>query len=186
MLIILSIILLVVIIIPVLWFVFAYNGIIRLQNQVNAAWSDINVQLKRRHNLIPNLIESVKGYKEYEGDILKSVVALRQNAIKANSIEEKAAAESALGLGLGKIFAVAEHYPELKANEGFLDLQKNLSELEEYIQNARRYYNGTVRDYNTKIQSIPNNIIASFCKFNSREFFALDSDAEKEVPKVAF
>ena len=165
---------------------YIYNNLIRLKNQVDEAWSDIDVQLKRRYDLIPNLIESVKGYKEYEGSTLQNVTQLRQQAMAAQTVEEKGKAESALSLGLGKLFAVAENYPDLKANNSFMDLQRNLTDTENQIENARRYYNGTTREYNTKIQSVPDNIFASLFNFMPREFFALDNEAEKQVPKVAF
>lgn len=178
--------LLILAVLLLLWSVFIYNSLIQARNQVDEAWSDIDVQLKRRYNLIPNLIETVKGYKDYESSTLEKITELRQQAMAAQSLDDKAKAESALGLGLGKLFAVAENYPDLKANNSFMDLQKNLADLETQIQNARRYYNGTTRDYNTKIQSVPNNLFANFFHFTKRDFFSLDSEAEKEVPKVSF
>jgi len=178
--------LLITIIAFILLAIYIYNKLIRMRNQVDEAWSDIDVQLKRRYDLIPNLLETVKGYKYYESSTLQKVTELRQQAMGAQSVEAKAKAESALSLGLGRLFAVAENYPDLKANTSFMDLQKNLSEIEDHIQNARRYYNGTARDYNTLIQSVPANIFANMFHFNKREYFLLDSEEEKQVPKVTF
>ena len=170
----------------IIWAIFIYNGLIRLRNQVAEAWSDIDVQLKRRYDLIPNLLESVKGYKEYESGTLQKVTELRQQAMSAQSIADKGKAEAALSAGLLKVFAVVENYPDLKANQNFLDLQHNLSDIENNIQNARRYYNGTTREYNTKIQSFPDNIFANAFHFTSKEFFSVESEAEKQPPKIAF
>lgn len=179
-------VLLAVVAILVVWIITIYNGLVRMRNQVDEAWSDINVQLKRRYDLIPNLMETVKGYKEYESSTFQKITELRQQAMAAQSVEEKGKAEAALSMGLGRLFAVVENYPDLKANTSFMDLQKNLTDTENQIQNARRYYNGTTREYNTKIQSFPDNIVANQLQFTKREFFALESDAEKEVPKVSF
>lgn len=178
--------LIVVVLIVIIWSMMTYNGLIRLRNQVDEAWSDIDVQLKRRYDLIPSLLDSVKGYKEYESTTFEKITELRQQAMSAQSVEDKSKAESALSLGLGRLFAVAENYPDLKANNSFMDLQQNLTDVEQHIQNARRYYNGTTREYNTKIQSVPDNIIANFFHFNVRDFFALDSEVEKQVPKLVF
>lgn len=167
-------------------FIGIYNRLIRLRNQVAEAWSDIDVQLKRRYDLIPNLLESVKGYSQYESTTLQKVTALRQHAMAAQSISDKSKAETALSAGLTKIFAVMENYPDLKANQSFLDLQKNLSDIENQIQNARRYYNGTTREYNTRIQTLPDNIIANAFHFTAKEFFALDSETEKQTPNISF
>lgn len=170
----------------IIWAVIIYNSLISSRNQVAEAWSDIDVQLKRRYDLIPNLIESVKGYKEYESSTLQKVTELRQQAMSAQSVADKGKAETALSAGLMNIFAVAENYPALKANENFLDLQKNLSDIENQIQNARRYYNGTTREYNTKIQTFPNSIISSAFHFTTKELFSLEFEAEKQNPKVSF
>lgn len=174
------------IIIILAWIIVIYNGLIRALNQVNEAWSDINVQLKRRYDLIPNLLETVKGYKEYESTTFQKITELRQAAMTAQSVEDKGKAEAALSLGLGKLFAVAENYPDLKANNSFMDLQKNLSDIETQIQNARRYYNGATREYNIKIQTFPNNIFANVFHFSQKEFFALDTAEEASVPKISF
>lgn len=170
----------------IFWAVAVYNALVQLRNQADEGWSGIDVQLKRRYNLIPNLIETVKGYQKHEKGVFEEVTQLRSRAMKTSDIDEKGPAESALTLGLGKLFAVAENYPELKANVNFLDLQKNLNEIEDEIQLARRYYNGTVRNYNTKIQSFPDMIIAKQFAFTAKPFFEITEEAEKAVPKVSF
>lgn len=171
----------------ILWVILIYNSLVRLKNQALEAWSGIDVQLKRRYELIPNLVNTVKGYRTHEQTTLSEVTELRAQAMNAQSLAEKAQAESTLSLGLGKLLAVAENYPDLKANEIFLELQKNLSEIEDNIQNARRYYNGVTRDYNSKIQSFPSNIIANIFHFTEREFFQSDNaSAEKTPPQVSF
>ncbi|MDF1654032.1 MAG: LemA family protein [Coxiellaceae bacterium] len=180
------IVIVVIIVLLILWVIGIYNSLIKLKNQVQEGWSGIDVQLKRRHDLIPNLVSTVKGYKEHESSTLEEVTKLRANAMQASSVAEKAKAESALSLGLGKLFAVAENYPDLKASANFLDLQKSLSDVEDNLQNARRYYNATARDFNTKVQSFPDNVIAGMFHFTSQPYFELDSEAEKAVPKVSF
>jgi len=164
-----------------------YNKFVSLQSGIDAAWSDIDVQLKRRYNLIPALIETVKGYKDYEANTLEKVIAARQNSIDAKTPADKARAESALGAMLGRLFALAEAYPELKADTQFANLQRELSYVEDTIQNARRYYNAIVRDYNAKLRSFPDLIIAQKYNFTPRDFFELDEsevDAVKQMPKV--
>jgi LemA protein len=178
-------IILVIIAVILLWAILVYNKLISLRNQNQEAWSGIDVQLKRRHNLIPNLIATVKGYQDHEAGVMDDVTKLRQTAMQAGTVADKSKAESALGLGLGKLIAVAENYPDLKASANFIDLQKQLSDVEDQIQLARRYYNGTTRDFNTKIQSFPDNILAKQFHFNACEFFAAD-DADKSVPQVDF
>jgi LemA protein len=170
----------------IFWAIFTYNHFVSLRNQVQEGWSGIDVQLKRRHNLIPNLVASVQGYKNYEQSVLTEVTTLRTNAENAQGIPAKANAESALGNALGKFFAVAENYPDLKASQNFLDLQKQLSEVEDNIQNARRYYNGTARDFNTGIQQFPANLIAGMANFTKFDYFKIDVDAERSVPTVDF
>lgn len=162
-----------------------YNGLIRQRNQVKEAWSDIDVQLKRRYNLIPNLVETVKGYATHEREAFDSVTEARARAMGATTPEEQAKAENMLSSTLKSLFAVAEAYPDLKANTNFLELQRELSDTENKIQAARRFYNTNVKDYNTAIQQVPKNIIASLFKFNAEEFFAAD-ESEKELPKVEF
>lgn len=170
----------------VLWFVAIYNKLIKLRNMKEEGWSGIDVQLKRRSNLIPNLLESVKGYMGHERSVLEKVTELRTKSMNANSVDAKIAAESALTRSLGKLFAVAENYPDLKANQNFIDLQQQLSELEDEIQMARRYYNGTVRNLNVGIETFPNSIVAGMFNFEQGEFFEIEDDEDRAVPKVDF
>ena len=167
------------------WGVAVYNGLIRLKNRVEEAWSDIDVQLKRRYDLIPNLINTVKGYAEHEKDLLEKVTEARTQAMGASSTEEKAEAENALSGTLKSLFAVAESYPDLKANQNFLELQRELTDTEDKIQAARRFYNGNVRDFNTKIQVFPDNLFANILNFSRKDFFEAQSQ-EKENVKVEF
>ena len=150
------------------------------------AWSDIDVQLKRRHDLIPNLVESVKGYMAHERGVFEKVTEARTRALGSQNKTEKADAENILSGTLKTLFAVSENYPELKANANFLDLQRELADTENKIQAARRFYNSNVMDYNTKIQVFPNNLIAGALGFKKEEFFGLESEAEKESVKVKF
>lgn len=162
-----------------------YNGLIRLKNKCEEAWSDIDTQLKRRYDLIPNLVETVKGYATHEQETFEKVTQARSAAMNAQGVHDKEAAENMLTSALKSIFALSENYPELKANQNFLDLQKTLTEIEEHIQLSRRYYNATVRDFNTKIEVFPNNIIAGPFGFKKREFFQIDEEEKKNV-KVSF
>jgi LemA protein len=164
----------------------AYNSLIRGRNQVKEAWSDIDIQLKRRYNLIPNLVETVKGYAQHEKQAFESVTAARARALGAQTPQEQAQAENALTGTLKSLFAVAEAYPELKANTNFLELQRELSDTENKIQAARRFYNTVVRDYNTAIQSVPTNIIASSFGFAPEQYFELEEAAARSVPQVKF
>lgn len=163
-----------------------YNGLIRRRNQVDEAWSDIEVQMKRRYDLIPNVVETVKGYAAHEKGVLESVTNARTRAMGAHTSGEHATAENVLTSTLKTLFAVAENYPDLKANANFLDLQRELADTENKIQAARRFYNGNVRDFNTKIQSFPSNMIASAFGFMKREFFDLEEEAAREPVKVSF
>ena len=163
-----------------------YNGLIRLKVRVDEAWSDIDVQLKRRYDLIPNLVETVKGYAAHEKETLDAVVKARNSAMQAGSGEAKAKAENALSDTLKSIFALAESYPNLKANENFLELQRELTDTEDKIQAARRFYNGNVRDFNTKLQVFPTNFMAGMLGFKSREFFGIEDAKQKEVVNVKF
>ena len=163
-----------------------YNRLVRLRNGSESAWSDIDVQLKRRWELIPNLVETVKGYARHEQSTFEKVTAARAQAMQARTPAEHAAAEANLQGVLKSLFAVAEAYPELRANENFLGLQRELSGLEDAIQNARRYYNAIVRDLNTAIESFPGNLLAGPLGFTKREYFELDSAAERAAPKVSF
>ncbi len=169
-----------------LWVAGKYNGLIHLKTMLDEAWSCIDVQLKRRYDLIPNLVSVVKGYSIHEKNVLEEVVRLRSAAMSAHGVTEKSAAESGLTGTLKTLFAVAEQYPNLKANENFLMLQKDLSNIEQEVQLARRYYNGTARDYNKSILSFPSNIIANFFNFTQAPYFELNSAQERDVPKVQF
>jgi LemA protein len=164
----------------------AYNGLVRRRNQADEAWSDIDIQLKRRHNLIPNLVETVKGYATHERQAFENVTQARARALGAQTPAEHVNAENALTATLKTLFAVTENYPDLKANANFLELQRELSDTENKIQAARRFYNTTVRDFNTAIQSVPTNIIASLFNFKAREFFEVEDEAVRSVPKVTF
>lgn len=174
------------IVLTMLWFVATYNGLIRLRNQTNEAWSDIDVQLKRRYDLIPNLIETVKGYATHERELFENVTKARTAAMGAQGFAEKSQAENALSQTLKSLFAVAENYPTLKANENFAKLQDELSDTENKIQASRRFYNGNVRDFNTKLQSFPTNTIAGMFNFKAFEFFQLEQPEAKEPVKVSF
>ena len=162
-----------------------YNRLVKLREQADAAWADIDVQLKRRYDLIPNVVETVKGYAAHEQKTLEAVVAARSSAMSAKSPAQKGQAEGMLTGALKSLFALAEAYPDLKAADGFRHLQGTLSKLEDSIQNARRYYNAVVRDFNTKIQQVPSNIIANSFNFSEREFFEVP-EGEKAVPNVSF
>jgi LemA protein len=163
-----------------------YNGLVRLKVQCDNAWSDIDVQLKRRYDLIPNLVETVKGYAAHEKGTLEGVIAARNQAISAEGPAAKAQAEGMLTAALRQVFALAEAYPQLRAVESFSSLQQSLSSIEDSIQNARRYYNAVVRDFNTKIAQFPSNILAGMFNFKPREFFEISAPTEREAPKVSF
>jgi len=166
------------IVLIVLWLIATYNSLITKRNRVDEGWSDIEVQLKRRHSLIPNLVQTVKGYAKHESQVFEKVTQARANAISAQTPKEHLAAENQLSGALKSLFAVAEAYPELKANENFGKLQDELTDTEDKIQAARRFYNGQVRDFNTKVQTFPTNLIAGAFKFTAREFFDLDGEPE--------
>jgi LemA protein len=163
-----------------------YNGLVRLRVQCDNAWSDIDVQLKRRYDLIPNLVETVKGYAAHEKGTLEGVVSARNRAMTAQGPAERAQAEGVLTAALRQVFALAEAYPQLRAVESFTQLQQTLNQIEDSVQNARRYYNAVVRDLNTKIAQFPSNLIAGMFNFKPREFFEISAPAEREVPKVSF
>jgi LemA protein len=179
-------IVLTVVVVAVLWIVAIFNGLITLKNRADEAWSDIDVQLKRRHDLIPNLVETVKAYAKHESSVFENVSEARSAAMGAKTPEEHAKAENALTGTLKTLFAVAESYPELKASENFAKLQDELSDTENKIQASRRFYNGNVRDLNIKIEQFPSNIIAGALKFQKREFFEIENNNEKDVPEVKF
>lgn len=162
-----------------------YNSLIVLKNKVDEGWADIDTQLKRRWDLIPNMVETVKGYAKHEDKVFVQVTQARSQAMQAKTPDEHAKAENMLTNTLKSLFAVAENYPELKANQNFMDLQATLKEIEEHIQMSRRYYNGTVKDFNTKLEIFPNNIVAGFLGFKKREFFEI-AEEERENVKVSF
>jgi LemA protein len=168
----------------IIWIIFTYNLFIRDKNLIKEAWSGIDVQLKRRHNLIPNLIESVKGYSKYERNLLEDITQKRSEAAKIESIKEKAPAESDLSGMLKNLFVIAENYPDLKANQNFLDLQHQLVEIEDQLQYARRYYNGAIRNYNIRVESFPSNIIAGIFDFKQDNFFEISLATERSTPEV--
>jgi len=159
---------------------------IKLRNQVKEAWSDIDVQLKRRYNLIPNIVETVKGYAAHEEAVFTKVTEARANAINATSKKDQSAAENMLSGALKSLFAVAENYPELKANENFMQLQNELVDTEDKIQSARRFYNSITRDFNTKIQQFPSSLIAQAFSFKPEEFFEIEEAKERENVEVSF
>jgi LemA protein len=170
----------------VLWLVLAYNGLVTVRNRTQEAYSDIDVQLKRRYDLIPNLVETVKGYASHEKTVFEDVTAARSNAMQATG-PARAGAENQLSGALKSLFAVAENYPDLKANQNFLNLQNELTDTEDKIQAARRFYNGMVRDLNTKIQVFPTNMFANMFGFTKMDFFGNDlTDAEKQPVQVKF
>ena len=174
----------VIVFLLVLWLAFAYNRLVRARNMVREAWSGIDVQLKRRHELIPNLIEVVKGYSRYERSLLEDVARARSEAMAGEGVAGKTATETSLSEGLRRMLAVAEAYPDLKANRQFLELQKNLADVEDQIQYARRYYNGTVRDLNIRVESFPSLIPARSFGFRTAEYFELESALERRNPQV--
>ncbi len=167
------------------WLIMVFNSLIRLKNRTQEAFSDVDVQLKRRHDLIPNLMETVKGYAQHEKELFEKVTQARTNAINAQGVEEKGQAENVLSQTLKSIFAVAENYPDLKASQNFLQLQDELSDTENKIQAARRFYNGNVRDFNTKTQTFPNNLVVGILGFKNFDFFQAEN-GERENVQVKF
>jgi len=180
------IVILALVVIGVIYVIATFNGLVRLQNRADEGFSDIDVQLKRRHDLIPNLVETVKGYAAHERQTLENVTAARAAAVSATGPEAQARAENQLTGALRQLFAVAENYPDLKASRNFLELQNEITDTEDKIQAARRFYNMTVRDLNIKVQSFPSSVIASQRGIHKREFFELDEPADREVPTVSF
>ncbi len=175
-----------IIILLILWIIGVYNNLIKLRNLGQNAWADVDVQLKRRYDLIPNLVNTVKGYATHERETFENVTKARSMAQAAKTPAEKGQAENYLTQALRQLFAVVENYPELKANQNFLELQKTLNDIENDIQNARRYYNAVVRDYNIALQVFPNNIIARMFNFKPMEFFELADENQREAPEVKF
>ncbi|MEW5980986.1 MAG: LemA family protein [Acidobacteriota bacterium] len=170
----------------VLGFVVLYNSLVRLRVLVDNAWADIDVQLKRRHDLIPNLIETVKGYAAHERSTFEAVVEARNTAVAARGPRAQGEAERGLAAALGGLFALAESYPQLRATENFAELQGSLANIEEAVQSARRYYNAVVRDFNTRIAQVPWILVAGVLGYSAREFFQIADDAERAVPAVTF
>ena len=168
------------------YLIFVYNGLVRNKNLTAEGWSGIDVQLRRRADLIPNLIETVKGYATHEDKLFRDIAELRAKSIGGGSVGEQSVVGQAMSAALGKLFAVAEAYPELKADANFRDLQDKLSDIEDEIQMSRRYYNGAVRNFNTMIESFPSNIIANLFHFAKAEFFEIGDAVAREVPKVDF
>jgi LemA protein len=181
-----GLILLGLVVLVIVFAIAMYNGLVRLKVQCDNAWADIDVQLKRRYDLIPNLVETVKGYAAHEKGTLEAVINARNAAMSASGPADKAAAENVLSGTLKSLFALSEAYPQLRAIEGFTSLQNSLTQIEETVQNARRYYNAVVRDLNTKILQFPTNIFAGMLGFKQREFFEVSNAAEREAPKVSF
>jgi LemA protein len=169
-----------------LWLMVTYNGLVRFRNRVRNAWAQIDVQLKRRHDLIPNLVETVKGYAGHEKETLESVIQARNQAAQASGPAQQGAAEGMLSQALGRLMVVVEQYPDLKANTNFLSLQEELTSTENKIGFARQFYNDEVMKYNTNIQSVPTNIVAGMFRFGQEEFFELEDQAAREAPKVQF
>ena len=169
-----------------LWIAGAYNGLVRLRNQLENAWAQIDVQLKRRHDLIPNLVETVKGYAAHERGTLEAVIQARNMAVSAKTVGDRAQAENVLTGALKSLFAVAEAYPNLKANENFMSLQEELSSTENKIAFSRQFYNDSVMSYNTSIQVFPTNLIANTFGFGKRDFFEVKDEAERQAPQVKF
>lgn len=179
------IIVVIIAIVVLIGFGIMYNKLIGLRNLGKNAWSDVDVYLKRRADLVPNLVATVKGYSGYEASTLERVVEARNSATSASTVPQRAAAEGNMAQGITRIFALAEAYPDLKANQSFLDLQHQLADSEKGIADARQYYNAVVRDYNTAIQSFPSNIAASMLGFKPMEFFEVESAGEREAPSAA-
>ncbi|MCX7919774.1 MAG: LemA family protein [bacterium] len=170
----------------IVWLVTIYNRFIRRKNLIAEAWSGIDVQLKRRYDLIPNLVESVKGYSQYERRLFDDIANIRSQCILAQGVKSKEQLENALTSQIRSLFAVAELYPDLKANQHFLDLQKNLSAIEDEIQLSRRYYNGTVREYNILLESFPSNLVGKLFGYKRAEFFEIETATQRETPSVKF
>ncbi len=182
----LGIVLLVLVVVAILWGIATYNSLVSMRAEVDNAWAQIDVQLKRRYDLIPNLVETVKGYAAHERETLEKVIQARNAAMSAQGVANKAQAENMLTSTLRSIFALAEAYPNLKANENFLALQEELTSTENKISFARQYYNDTVMRYNARIQQFPDMIIANLAGFTRRDFFELTDAAQREAPQVKF
>ena len=175
-----------IVVLAAIYVMTAYNGLVKNKNLVAEGWSGIDVQLKRRADLIPNLIETVKGYAAHEDKLFRDIAELRAKSISGGTVGEQSAVGQAMSQALGKLFAIAEAYPELKADANFRDLQDKLAGIEDEIQLSRRYYNGAVRNLNTMIESFPSNLIANNFGFTKAEFFEIGDAADRQVPKVDF
>ena len=176
----------IIILLTILWSVRTFNRLVRKRNLIHEAWSGIDVQLKRRYDLVPALVETAKGYREHERKLFGEIAAMRARCMDTNSVKERGEAENALSRMIKSLFAVAEAYPDLKASGNFLNLQRNLTEVEDQIQLARRYYNGTVRDYNIGVESFPNILIAMLCGFARADFFEIEYATQRETPDAKF
>jgi len=174
------------VVVIVAWLAGTFNGFVRKRNRAKEAWSDIDVQLKRRYNLIPNLVNTVKGYASHESGVFEKVTEARTRAMSAQGVEGKAQAENALAGTLKTLFAVSENYPDLKASANFVELQRELRDTEDKVQAARRFYNGNVRDLNIKVESVPSNIVAKLFGIKKMELFELKEETQRENPKVEF
>ncbi|WP_245409880.1 LemA family protein [Pararhizobium haloflavum] len=183
-----TVIILGLVVLLVVYGVFVYNGLVRARQIVEEAWSGIDVQLKRRADLVPNLVETVRGYTDHEANTLREVTEMRARAqaLPSDDVKGRAAAEGLLGQALGRLMAVAEAYPDLKANENFAQLQRSLETLENEIQMSRRYYNGAARDLNIKVESVPSNIVAGAFGFRKTEYFEIEDARDRAVPDVKF
>jgi LemA protein len=170
----------------ILWFIGVYNGLVRRRVQVQDAWAQIDVQLKRRYDLIPNLVNAVKGYMAHEASVLENVTKARQQAIDVSGVADKAQAENILTQSLRQLFMVAENYPDLKANQNFLQLQEELVSTENKISFARQFYNDIVMSFNTALQVFPSNLVAGMFSFQSKPFFQIEDDAQRQAPQVQF
>ena len=177
---------LVIVALAVLFLAGMYNSLVQLRVRADSSWSDIDVQLKRRHDLIPNLVETVKGYAAHEKGTFENIAKFRSQAMQATTPADRAQAENQLTGALKSLFAVAENYPELKASEQFTGLQSSLNSIEDNIQNARRYYNAVVRDYNTRVQSFPTNLLAGMFGFQARQFFEVEAPEDRQNVQVKF
>ncbi len=175
-----------IIVMVLVFVVLTYNRMVRARNMVREAWSGIDVQLKRRYDLIPNLVETVKGYSKHESTVFEDIARTRAQTMSATTPQDKSPSENALTQQIKSLFAVAEAYPDLKASQNFMELQKNLAEIEDQIQYARRYYNGSVRDYNILIETFPNNMLAGAFGFKPEEFFEIELATERAAPEVGF
>jgi LemA protein len=180
------IIILAIIVILILWMFGMYNGLVRMRNQVRNAWSQIDVQLKRRHDLIPNLVETARGYMKHERETLEAITKARNLAVQANGVAEQGKAEGQLNEAISRFLVVVENYPDLKASQNFLALQEELTTTENKVSFSRQFYNDQVQRFNTKIESVPTNIMANMFNFKQAEFFEIEVAAEREAPQVKF